>query len=289
MIVKPSFLFILASLVLAGGIVSCASSQPASTAVAATTVAADTATNAAVTGAAVADETAPFPPGAEGKLIAYGHDIVTKTPQLMGPYVRAGMSCEACHNGAGRKPHAGSFLGIYAKFPQWNKRSHRFITVQDRLAECFLYSMNGRPPAYDSREMVALTAYIAFVSRGAKVGEGFKGQKLLAIVPQHAPSIASGAKIYGQKCAACHAADGNGNNGAFPPLWGAKSFNNGAGMHRLNTMASFVRYNMPYGGPPNVLSAQESYDVSAYVLSHARPAFVGSQTIAFPPQPASHF
>jgi cytochrome c len=35
-------------------------------------------------------------------------------------------------------PHGGSFLGIYATFPQWNKRSHRFIALQDRLDDCFL-------------------------------------------------------------------------------------------------------------------------------------------------------
>ncbi len=284
-------LIALASLIISSGIISCATSHPPSPAAAPAgaladgdTAAADTAVDAARVAA-----TAPYPKGAEGKLIAYGHDIVTKTPALMGPYVRAGMSCEACHNGAGRKPHAGSLLGVYAKFPQWNKRSHRFIALQDRLAECFLYSMNGRPPAYDSREMIALTAYIAFLSRGAKVGEGFSGQGLVAITAPRKPNVAAGAKIYGQKCAACHAADGNGNNGAFPPLWGAKSFNNGAGMHRLATMAAFVRYNMPYGGPPNALAAQDAYDVSAYVLSHPRPKFLATQTIAFPPQPAGRY
>lgn len=276
---KASSFFVLAVLLLAAGVVSRATSQPSAVA----------ATAAAAGDAATVDATAPFPTGAEGALVAYGHDIITKTPALMGPYVGAGMSCEACHNAAGRKAHAGSFLGIYAKFPQWNKRSHRFITLQDRLAECFLYSMNGRPPAYDSREMIALTAYIAFLSRGAKVGAGFAGQGLVAIEPDHAPSTTVGAALYGQKCAACHGADGSGNHGAFPPLWGAKSFNGGAGMHRLKTMAAFVRYNMPYGGAPNALSAQEAYDVSAYVLSHERPKFAAARPISFPPEPASHF
>jgi thiosulfate dehydrogenase len=235
------------------------------------------------------DAVATFPPGDEGKLIAQGHDLVTETPKLMATYVRAGMSCEACHNDAGRKPHAGSFLGIYAKFPQWNKRAHRFITLQDRLAECFLYSMNGRPPAYDSREMIALTAYIAFLSRGAPVGEGFSGQRLIAVTAPHPPDKTNGAALYATRCAACHGADGAGQNGAFPPLWGGKSFNDGAGMHRLATMAAFVRYNMPYGAQPNSLSAQQAYDVSAYVLSHPRPHFDGARLVSFPAEPASHF
>jgi len=244
---------------------------------------------AAASDASARDARAPYPPGADGKLIAFGHDIITKTPQLMGSYVKAGMSCEACHNEAGRKAHAGSLLGVYAEFPQWNKRSRRFIALQDRLAECFLYSMNGRPPAYDSREMIALTAYIAFISRGAEVGKGFAGQGLAEIPRAHAPNVTAGVAVYGQKCSSCHASDGGGNNGAFPPLWGNRSFNDGAGMHRLKTMAAFVRYNMPYGGPPNALSAQEAYDVSAYVLSHPRPKFDAGQMISFPAQPARHY
>ena len=32
---------------------------------------------------------------------------------------------------------------MYGRFPQWNSRAHRVIALQDRIAECFLYSMNG--------------------------------------------------------------------------------------------------------------------------------------------------
>ena len=84
---------------------------------------------------AAAAASAAIPAGDEGRLIAYGRDILTKTQTLLPADISATMSCEACHNSAGRKPHAGSLLGVYAKFPQWNKRAHRFITLQDRLAE----------------------------------------------------------------------------------------------------------------------------------------------------------
>ncbi len=230
----------------------------------------------------------PMPAGAEGALIAYGRDIVHDTPRYAGRYIRAGMSCEACHVDAGTKAHGGSFLGLYAKFPQYNKRSKHFITLQDRLAECFLYSMNGTPPAYSSHEMIALTAYIAYLSRGAKVGTGFPGQGYVNFPPDRAPNVSAGSKIFGERCAACHGATGRGN-AVYPPLWGPKSFNGGAGMHRLTTMSAFVRYNMPFGGPPNALSKQEAYDVSAFVLSHPRPAFGKDRMIAFPPQRADTF
>jgi cytochrome c len=60
-------------------------------------------------------------------------------------------------------------------------------------------------------------------------------------------------------------------------------------MHRLNTMAEFVRYNMPSGSPPNNLSKQEAYDVSAFVLGHPRPHFDKDGMIAFPALPAKAF
>ena len=238
--------------------------------------------------AARAAANATLPPGREGQLIAQGRAIIEHTQSRMRNNVRAAMSCEACHVAAGTKPHAGSFVGIYATFPQWNKRSQRYIALQDRLAECFLYSMNGKPPAYASHEMVALVAYIAFLSRGAPVGKGFAGLGYESFRPPHAPSVARGLGVYTQRCLACHGADGGGLAGR-PPLWGPKSFNGGAGMHRLNTMAGFVRYNMPYGSSPDTLSQQDAYDVSAFVLSHPRPRFDPHALISFPALPANYF
>jgi thiosulfate dehydrogenase len=137
--------------------------------------------------------------------------------------------------------------------------------------------------------MEALTAYIAWLSQGQPVGTPVSGQGYVAFKPDHAPDAHAGSAVYAQRCAACHGADGGGQAGAFPPLWGPTSFNGGAGMHRLRTMAEFVRYNMPYGSPPNTLTRQQAYDVAAFVLAHPRPAFNKTRLIAFPPLPASFF
>jgi thiosulfate dehydrogenase len=186
------------------------------------------------------------------------------------------------------KPRGGSFVGIAAQFPQWNARAKRVISLQDRLAECFLYSMNGHPPAYSSREMEAMVAYIAYLSRGAKLGSPpDPAARIAHYNPPAKPDKTRGAQIYAQKCSMCHGANGAGSN-AYPPLWGPTSFNGGAGMHRLWTMAGFVRYNMPQNAP-GTLSDQEAYDVSAYVLSHSRPKFDKRKTITFPSQDAGYF
>jgi thiosulfate dehydrogenase len=236
---------------------------------------------------AAAAASAPIPSGPDGDLIRYGRALIVDTQKYAGHYITAGMSCAACHIDAGTKPHGGSLLGVYANFPQWNKRAKRFITLEDRLDECFLYSMNGRPPAPNSREIVAMTAYIAWLSRGSEVGKGFPDQGFVTVHAAKAPDKAAGATVYAAQCAACHGANGAGNAAAdFPPLWGAKSFNDGAGMN--TKMAAFVKANMPLGRGGS-LSDQEAADVSAYVLSHARPHFDAKRTIAFPPEPAAFF
>jgi thiosulfate dehydrogenase len=91
-----------------------------------------------------------------------------------------------------------------------------------------------------------------------------------------------GRTIYNNVCAACHNTDGSGiarsrvNLGLGymnPPLWGNDSFNNGAGMARISTMANFVHFNMPHGTDyvDPQLSEEDAWDVSAYVLTHPRP------------------
>jgi thiosulfate dehydrogenase len=188
------------------------------------------------------------------------------------------------------QPRGGSFVGLYGRFPQWNKRSHRVIALQDRIAECFLYSMNGRPPAYSSREMIAVVSYIAWLSRGTKVGASQpQADRFIEPLPSPSPDTVHGAAIYAQKCEMCHGANGAGVSTAFPPLWGATSFNTGAGMAHIDRMTGFVHYNMPQNAP-GTLSLQDAYDVSAFVLQHGRPHFQGQTLIILSsPRPAKYF
>ena len=236
---------------------------------------------------AALNATATFPPGPAGKLIAYGRDILDQTPKYAGAFITARMSCAACHPGGGTQAHAGSLVGSYATFPQWNKRAHRFIALQDRLAECFLYSMNGRPPPYSSREMVALTAYIAWLSRGAPTGVGFPSQRPIEVTPPQRPNAAHGAQVYSARCASCHGANGDGA-GSIPPLWGPHSFNDKAGMSKMDRIMPFVKVAMPRNAPGS-LTDQESADVAAFVLAHPRPHFDKNRLVEFPAEKAGYF
>jgi thiosulfate dehydrogenase len=230
-----------------------------------------------------------LPTGPLGDSIAYGYAIMVKTHHLMKPYVRADLTCADCHVAAGTKPRGGSFIGTYARFPQWNKRAHRVIALQDRIAECFLYSMNGKAPAYNSKAMIAIVAYIAWLSRGTPIGaKQSASDRYVEPLPSASPNASRGAILYGQHCAACHQADGAGISGTFPPLWGARSFNQGAGMAHIDRMTGFVRYNMPQNAPGS-LSLAQAYDVAAFVLSHPRPRFRKDALVVTHPMPAKFF
>jgi thiosulfate dehydrogenase len=230
-----------------------------------------------------------LPSGPVGESIAYGRDVIVKTPRLMKAFVRADMACAACHLAGGTQARGGSFIGVYARFPQWNKRGRRVITLQDRIAECFLYSMNGRPPAYTSKAMIAVVAYIAWLSRGVPVGvKQPSADGYIEPLPSGSPNRLRGAQLYAQKCAACHQANGAGLSGIFPPLWGRRSFNNGAGMAHMDRMTGFIRYNMPQNAPGS-LSQSQAYDIAAFVLSRPRPRFRKNALVVAAPLPAKFF
>ena len=239
--------------------------------------------------ATAAYDPAALPAGDLGTSIEFGREIVMNTQQTMKGYVRAKLECSACHIDGGTKPMGGSFVGTAAYFPQYNKRSKRIIALQDRLAECFLYSMNGRPPNYASKEMVGLVAYIAWLSRGTpEFATPSPANRFMEPLPSTSPDVAHGAKIYAQKCSLCHQANGAGVAGAFPPLWGDTSFNSGAGMAHVDRMTGFVMHNMPQNAPGS-LSLGDSYDVAAYVLSHGRPSFDGKTLVENTPLPADYY
>jgi|HubBroStandDraft_4_1064222.scaffolds.fasta_scaffold00012_6 thiosulfate dehydrogenase len=230
-----------------------------------------------------------LPTGPVGQSIAYGYAVIVKTHRLMKNDVRADLTCADCHVAAGMQPRGGSFVGTYGRFPQWNKRSHRVIALQDRIAECFLYSMNGTPPAYNSKAMIAVVAYIAWLSRETPVGAPQPASDVyIGPLPSASPDSARGATLYAQRCAACHQSNGEGIAGIYPPLWGSRSFNNGAGMAHIDRMTGFVRYNMPQDAPGS-LSLAQAYDVAAFVLSHPRPRFHKNALVVTPRLSAKFF
>jgi thiosulfate dehydrogenase len=217
-----------------------------------------------------------MPDGELGNTIRLGQNIFVHTQDYAKGLVGNGLNCVNCHLDAGRKADSAPLWAAYVMFPAYRDKNKKVNSYEDRLAGCFRFSMNGTAPEYNSKEMIALTAYSYWLATGAPTGVELagRGYPKLAAPPLKA-DVTRGAQVYQANCAICHAANGLGTqvNGsyAFPPLWGKDSYNSGAGMHSDKNAAAFIKANMPLG-KGNSLSAQQAWDVAAFVNSHARPA-----------------
>ena len=62
--------------------------------------------------------------------------------------------------------------------------------------------------------------------------------------------------------------------GEIPPLWGPRSYNDGAGLARVYTLAGFIRHAMP-AGAPGTLNDEEAQQLAVFINSQPRPTFNG--------------
>jgi thiosulfate dehydrogenase len=162
------------------------------------------------------------------------------------------------------------WVGSYARFPQYRARSGKVDLIEDRINDCFRRSMNGRALDPAGRDMRDIVAYFAFLSTGLPVGAEMEGQGLPRLTPL--PGEAGrGVAVFASTCARCHGASGQGTALA-PPLWGAGSYNVGAGMARINTAASFIHSLMPIDRAQQ-LTPQQAFDVATYINTRPRPNF----------------
>lgn len=207
--------------------------------------------------------------------IRLGQQIFTHTARYASAYAGNHLNCSNCHLDAGRRPDAAPLWAAFGLYPAYRSKTHRVDTYEQRIQGCFEYSMNGKPPPLDSPEVVALATYSRWLATGAPVGVVLKGQGYRKLpAPARIADYARGEALYQARCSACHGADGAGrrDNGEtiFPALWGAESYNWGAGMGNLSNAAGFIQANMPLGNG-NSLTVQQAWDLAAFVDGHERP------------------
>ena len=221
---------------------------------------------------------------ANGKLasvIQLGAAIVkdTTSHSLSKNYVGNALNCTSCHLNNGRHPLAGTFLGTATAYPAWSPREERVISLEDRVLNCFMRSCNGTRPPLGSEVSVAVTAYITSLSQGMPlmmnpkrpIGPG--AVKQLSVNAGQA-DIKRGASLYASRCAECHQADGQGDK-ENPPVWGERSYNDGAGLSSVVSLAAWLKVAMPIDEAD--LSDEQAIDIAAYVNAQKRPHFDLSQ------------
>lgn len=218
---------------------------------------------------------ADMPGGEFGKTVKLGEQIFLHTGQFAGKYVGNSLNCVNCHLDAGRKANASPLWGAYVSYPAYRSKDGRVNTLAERMQGCFRYSMNGKAPPPGDPVLVALESYAYWLAKGAPVGEKIAGRGYPKLAPPaQKADYGRGAQVYAQHCALCHGADGQGQSSdgktVFPPLWGSRSFNWGAGMHEIQNAAGFIKANMPLslGG---TLTDQQAWDVARFMDSHERP------------------
>jgi sulfur-oxidizing protein SoxA len=110
----------------------------------------------------------------------------------------AGKACADCHNDA-----RASMKGAAARYPAFDKALGRPVNLEQRINLCRSQQQQASPLPYESRDLLALTAFVAQQSRGVAIEA--------AADPQLAPFVAKGRELFMQRqgqlnlgCTNCH-------------------------------------------------------------------------------------
>lgn len=216
-------------------------------------------------------------------LVKYGRKLIEHTAFYLGPQgvisqQTNGMNCQNCHLEAGTKSYGNNYLAVAANYPKFRPRSGTIESVKKRINDCIERSLNGKKLDTNSLEMRAMEAYVLWVGRGVPAKSKPRNAGIAKLnYLNRAANPEMGKNEYTAFCARCHGSAGEGvkkgSEYLYPPLWGNHSFNQGAGLYRVSTLAGFLRYNMPNGASfenPG-LTEEQSWDIAAYIESLPRP------------------
>jgi thiosulfate dehydrogenase len=220
--------------------------------------------------------------------IRWGFRIFTNTPVEAGRFAPSRMSCTNCHMNGGQREKSLPLVNVAGVFPEYNRRSGRLYSLNDRIVDCFLRSENAAGeadstrelPTPSSKEVLAVSAYLVWLSRGSEMGKSpvWRGQNVIAsnhLIPVEQLDVREGEALFMERCTNCHGAEGQGvaiGDKKAGPLWGPQSWNDGAGAARVYTLAGIIRYSMPYLDPGS-LTDEQALQVSAFINSKPRPVF----------------
>ena len=110
----------------------------------------------------------------------------------------ANKACADCHGDA-----AEAMKGVAARYPAFDKTLGRPVNLEQRINLCRANHQQASPLAYESHDLLALTALVAKQSQGVAISTRAD--------PQLAPFVAKGRELFTQRqgqlnlsCANCH-------------------------------------------------------------------------------------
>jgi L-cysteine S-thiosulfotransferase len=179
----------------------------------------------------------------------------------------AGKACADCHHEA-----PVSMKGVATRYPAFDKALGRPIDLEQRINLCRSQQQQASPLPYESRDLLALTAFVAQQSRGVPIDA--------AADPQLEPFVAKGRELFMQRqgqlnlgCTNCHDDNwdkrlaGSAITQAHPtgyPLYRLEWQSLGSLQRRLRACITGIRAQpYDYGTP-------ELVDLELYLMSRAQ-------------------
>jgi sulfur-oxidizing protein SoxA len=179
----------------------------------------------------------------------------------------AGKACADCHNDA-----ATSMRGVAARYPAFDATLGRPVNLEQRINLCRAQHQQATPFAFESRDLLALTAFIGQQSRGMPIEAGAD--------PALEPFVAKGRELFMRRqgqlnlaCANCHDDNwdkrlaGSAITQAHPtgyPLYRLEWQSLGSLQRRLRACIFGIR------AQPYDFGAPELVELELYLMSRAR-------------------
>lgn len=176
-------------------------------------------------------------------------------------------ACADCHNDA-----RASMKGVAARYPAFDKTLGRPVNLEQRINLCRVNHQLAMPLPYESRELLALSAFVARQSRGMPMETGDD--------PQLEPFIAQGRELFMQRqgqlnlgCTNCHDDNwdkhlaGSAITQAHPtgyPIYRLEWQSLGSLQRRLRSCITGIR------AQPYDYGAPELVELELYLMSRAR-------------------
>ncbi len=208
--------------------------------------------------------------------VMMGYRIMMNTKANAAAFVgkNNGLSCRHCHFDGGREKNTISLVGVAGKYPRMEfvNGKNELFTLEDRIGRCFEVNLDGKAPPPKSPELIAVTAYLSWISLHVPVYSSppWLGLKPLQLNDQPMPD--SGMAIMSNVCSRCHGPTGQGSDFA-PPLAGTASFTTASSMYDLDLLSSFIHQFMPLRNPN--LSEKQARNVAAFLRSLPRAQVAG--------------